>query len=97
MGACGRASIILGETVTVDVVTNFQNVEALTNQCLVNDNPGRVTIHVNGSPEDGTSDIVIVVDGEQAFPFGFLARVVDALDKAKGQPATYQNARAYWR
>ena len=96
MTGCGRASVIL-EKVNVDVYTNFGDTSYLENQCLVDDNPDKVTIHIMGKPEDGSSDIVIIVDGERQYPYGFLARVVNALDNAGGAPVQYENAHAYWR
>jgi hypothetical protein len=98
MGGCGRASIVL-EKITVDVFTDFEDIDELTNQCLIDDNPGKVTIHVLGIPQESArADLVIVIKGKVDFPYGFLARVVNALDSAKGQrSAQYQNALAYWR
>lgn len=97
MTGCGRASIIL-EKVTVDVFTDFDDIDNLVRQCLVDDNPGKVTIHVNGNPEnDATADLVIVVKGAKDFPYGFLARVVNTLDDSKSPSVQYENARAYWR
>jgi hypothetical protein len=97
MTGCGRASILL-EHVSVDVFTDSEDTSWLESQCLVDDNPGKVTIHIKGDPRtDATGDLVIVVKGVKEYPYGFLARVVNELDKSKQPNVTYENATAYWR
>jgi len=95
MVGCGRASVILDNGLTVDVVTDFDNVDSLTRQCLIDDNPGRVRIIVGGAIKPSAS-IVVEISGEREFPYGWLARAVKALYDSQQARISYENATVWW-
>jgi hypothetical protein len=86
------------DNLTVDVLTDFEDIDSLTNQCLIEDNPGRIRILIERDASEATADIVVAVRGYREYQFGWLARAVKALDDARGmQSVTYENAVVYWR
>lgn len=96
MGECGRNSVVL-DNLTVDVFTDFVEIDSLLNQCLIIDNPGRIRILIQHDPAVASADIVVVVRGARDYPFGWLARAIKTLDDARGlQMIQYENAMVYW-
>jgi len=98
MGECGRNSVVL-DNLTVDVFTDFEEIDSLLNQCLIIDNPDRIRILVQHDPAVASADIVVVVRGAKNYPFGWLAKAVKALDDVRAQgvkSVTYENATVYW-
>ncbi len=93
---CGRASVILDDGLTVDVVTEFDEVDSLVNQCLVVDNPGHVRIIVRDAIKP-SGDIVVNLAHAREYPYGFLARAVKALSDSGLASIRYEDAVVSWR